>query len=292
MTDPTPDEPQPQGALSAEELRAALAIAAVRPCRRGSCSLPSGEQVLCCDQRLPDFVGGIQVRRPPEDCSCLGAARAAIAALTAQAQAAPAAASGEDEALASNADGILNDYDAAMESQPDSVSNAKLIVIANYGELALSILRAMTPRLRALSAELEAAKRDADELREVIDVGYERSEVFREKVLEAVGPFAKHREWARLHEWPADIASDPMTPVLGAPGDEGAMHGEVTVGDFDRLADLAAKLKDGATARGVVASELLDDIDANKDALLDDARLSPEDVARVAKSTAQGGADD
>ena len=37
---------------------------------------------------------------------------------------------------------ILKDYDEAMASQPKTVSNATLIVIANYGELALGVLRA------------------------------------------------------------------------------------------------------------------------------------------------------
>lgn len=38
---------------------------------------------------------------------------------------------------------ILDMFDSAMASQPKTPSNAKLIVIANYGDLALDVLRAL-----------------------------------------------------------------------------------------------------------------------------------------------------
>lgn len=50
------------------------------------------------------------------------------------------------EELLKEAEAILRDYDEAMASQPDVVSNAKLIVIANYGELGLQVLRALLRR--------------------------------------------------------------------------------------------------------------------------------------------------
>lgn len=50
-------------------------------------------------------------------------------------------------------------------------------------------------------------------------------------------PFGRYALWARRAEWPADIAEDPATPVLGRSSYEDPVGVEVTVGDFNRALD-------------------------------------------------------
>jgi hypothetical protein len=53
----------------------------------------------------------------------------------------------------------------------------------------------------------------------------------------ALKPFVDYRAWARRHDWPVDIASDPHTPVWGHEQYDDERPGfAVYIRDFDRAA--------------------------------------------------------
>lgn len=94
-------------------------------------------------------------------------------------------------------------------------------------------------RTRALAAEakvveLERGKAAAMGLQQGGSLIIRQLEKRIEELRSILVPFALYRTWARRHEWPADIAEDPSTPVLGRVDYDGGVHCEVTVGHFDR----------------------------------------------------------
>lgn len=107
---------------------------------------------------------------------------------------------------------------------------------------------ALDPTSWASAAKSVVAGSEHDRVREAMFQAHEALSSLRDEVLEAIEPFRLHRAWARLHSWPIDIAGDPCTPVLGEANGEAGIAGEVTVGDFDRIAALHERLSHAPSA--------------------------------------------